>query len=164
MTLLRDLVICNSSGVPDGTADGQYLRWNASTGEWQLVNVIPVGDVDLTGDVSIGGTLSVAERISSPKGVTTDGRAINMGLLTWYAMQPLPNYTIGIFILYRHELPNPRMGLWLFRRDIADIYLEEIQPIHDTEIRSSGNRIEFRFTAGGTGMWYWAAQLIVWGA
>jgi hypothetical protein len=35
MTLLRDLVICNSSGVPDGTADGQYLRWNASTGEWQ---------------------------------------------------------------------------------------------------------------------------------
>jgi hypothetical protein len=35
MTLLRDLVICNSSGVPDGTADGQYLRWNDSAGEWQ---------------------------------------------------------------------------------------------------------------------------------
>jgi hypothetical protein len=37
-------VLSGGAGVPDGSADGQFLLWNAAAGEWQAQSITP-GDI-----------------------------------------------------------------------------------------------------------------------
>lgn len=96
MTLLRDLVICNSSGVPDGTADGQYLRWNASTGEWQEQTVTafpPAGHTHSFYECATGFREAV-EPINLHRSIYwLDYGAGYQGLTAWrYGVQPNDPY------------------------------------------------------------------------
>jgi hypothetical protein len=89
MTLLRDLIVCNSSGVPDGTADGQYLRWNASTGEWQeqTVTFPPASHTHSFYECATGFREAV-EPINLQRGWPDHGYGYQ-GLTAWrYGVQP----------------------------------------------------------------------------
>jgi hypothetical protein len=37
-------VLSGGAGVPDGSADGQFLLWNAAAGDWQAQSITP-GDI-----------------------------------------------------------------------------------------------------------------------
>jgi hypothetical protein len=145
MTLLRDLVICNSSGVPDGTANGQYLRWNAASGvweaqtvptlptgtqnkqylrwnatasAWELINVIPVGDVDTAGaTITVGRIHTQADAVLQSPGVP--------------AVINLPNYANGLFVLTLLRTTHTNTGVyaWSTNAPTDTPYMDAVRAI-----------------------------------
>jgi hypothetical protein len=115
--------VSGGAGVPDGSADGQFLVWNAAAGEWQAQAVTPA-DIGAAAAAHTHDWADIASVGSLATGFAADGRVYAHSGTT-KDIADMQTYSGGVLLLIEWEQVStyaPRSSIWmlhcegLFRR------------------------------------------------
>jgi hypothetical protein len=119
-------VIQQGAAVPDGSADGQFLLWNAAAGEWQAQSVTP-GDIGAAAASHTHEWAGIASVGSLATGFAADGRDfVSQGLTKDIAY--IQNYSGGVLLLVEKWIPgqSKSSSIWMLQRSASDVYNHQI--------------------------------------
>jgi hypothetical protein len=121
-------VLSGGAGVPDGSADGQFLLWNAAAGEWQAQSVTP-GDIGAAAAAHTHDWADIASVGSFATGFAADGR-----VLVYHGTPKdiayMQEYSGGVLLLVEDWYPFPtserHSSIWMLQRSTSDVYTHQI--------------------------------------
>jgi hypothetical protein len=117
--------VSGGAGVPDGSADGQFLLWNAAAGEWQAQAVTP-GDIGAAAAVHTHEWSDITSVGSSGTRPAADGRDYvgqGQGLTIAY----VPTYSGGVLLLIESEVSGGmNSSIWMLQKKVSGVYKHQI--------------------------------------
>jgi hypothetical protein len=109
-------VLSGGAGVPDGSADGQFLLWNAAAGEWQAQSITPA-DIGAAAAAHTHQWADIASVGSLATGFAADGGVyVNSG--TTEDIADMQSYSGGVLLLIEWQQVStyaPRSSIWMLQ-------------------------------------------------